>query len=78
MFLRVKDGRYAGEIREFEYLDGKALLDSGRAENPFVEPDLASSGTVPGSSITVLDAMNLARSTDPAPHQVAAVRRRRS
>jgi hypothetical protein len=38
MFLRVKIGRYAGEIREFPFTVARDLLASGRAENPFAEP----------------------------------------
>lgn len=37
MFLRVEDGYYKGEIREFSPEAARALLASGRAENPFAE-----------------------------------------
>lgn len=37
MFLRSKDGFYAGQVREFSPQAGKALLESGRAVNPFNE-----------------------------------------
>jgi hypothetical protein len=38
MFLRVKDGFYAGQIREFAPEAGRALVAAGRAENPYAEP----------------------------------------
>jgi hypothetical protein len=38
MFLRAKDGLYAGEVREFAPEIGRQLLQSGRAENPYAEP----------------------------------------
>ena len=38
MYLRVKDGRYRGEVREFPYLVAKGLLDAGRAENAYADP----------------------------------------
>lgn len=47
MFLRVKDGLYAGEIREFAPEVGRQLLASGRAENPYAEPPIAASVAVP-------------------------------
>lgn len=37
MYLRIKIGRYAGEIREFAPTVARDLLDSGRAENPFAD-----------------------------------------
>jgi hypothetical protein len=39
MFLRVKDGFYAGEIREFAPEAARALLASGRAVNPYAESE---------------------------------------
>lgn len=38
MFLLEKDGKYAGEIREFPPEVARALLDAGRAVNPYAEP----------------------------------------
>jgi hypothetical protein len=37
MYIRVKDGRYAGEIREFLPHIAKDLIAKGRASNPFNE-----------------------------------------
>ena len=37
MFLRPKDGFYAGQVREFPPHVGQELLRDGRAENPFAE-----------------------------------------
>ena len=37
MFLRSKDGFYAGQVREFPPHVGQELLREGRAENPFAE-----------------------------------------
>jgi hypothetical protein len=38
MFVRVKDGYYAGQVREFPSHIAQDLLAKGRAENPFAEP----------------------------------------
>lgn len=38
MLLRVKDGFYKGEVREFPFVVARALLAAGRAENPFADP----------------------------------------
>ena len=38
MFLRLKIGLYAGEIREFPPEVARNLLAQGRAENPYAEP----------------------------------------
>lgn len=35
MFIRLKDGFYAGTIREFPPHIAKQLIAAGRAENPF-------------------------------------------
>ena len=32
MFVRLKVGAYAGEIREMKFADGRVLVDSGRAD----------------------------------------------
>jgi hypothetical protein len=37
MYLREKDGLYAGQVRDFPPEVAAALLASGRAENPFAE-----------------------------------------
>jgi hypothetical protein len=41
MFVKVLDGRYAGEIREFAPAIAKNLIASGRAVNPYAEPEVA-------------------------------------
>jgi hypothetical protein len=41
MFLKSLDGRYAGEIREFDPAVGKELLRQGRAVNPYAAPVVA-------------------------------------
>ena len=38
MYLREKDGKYAGEIRDFPPEVARNLLATGRAENPYAEP----------------------------------------
>ena len=38
MFLRAKDGMYAGQIREYSPEAARQLLAAGRAENPYAEP----------------------------------------
>jgi hypothetical protein len=38
MYLREKDGKYAGEIRDFPPDVARQLLASGRAENPYLDP----------------------------------------
>jgi len=38
MLLRVKDGLYKGEIRDFAPEAARTLLASGRAENPYADP----------------------------------------
>jgi hypothetical protein len=38
MQLRIKIGRYAGEIREFPFTVARDLLANGRAENPYAGP----------------------------------------
>jgi hypothetical protein len=38
MLIREKDGRYAGEIRDFPSHIAHELIATGRAENPYVEP----------------------------------------
>lgn len=38
MFLRAKDGLYAGQIREYSPEAARQLLAAGRAENPYAEP----------------------------------------
>ncbi|MBS1803518.1 MAG: hypothetical protein JST28_09125 [Acidobacteria bacterium] len=37
MFVRFKDGRYSGEIREVLPQIGKELIAAGRAENPYAD-----------------------------------------
>lgn len=37
MFLRIKDGLYAGEVREYAPDVARELLRQGRAVNPFNE-----------------------------------------
>ena len=32
MFVRLKEGACAGEIREMKFADGRVLVDSGRAD----------------------------------------------
>lgn len=48
MFLRAKDGFYAGQIREYSPEAGRALLAAGRAENPYSDGD-----TVAGADVRV-------------------------
>jgi len=38
MYLREKDGKYKGQIRDFPPEVARNLLATGRAENPFAEP----------------------------------------
>ena len=38
MFVRFKTGAHAGEIAEMKFLDAKALLDDGRAEQAYQDP----------------------------------------
>ena len=38
MFVKVLDGLYAGEIREFTPVIAKELIARGRAVNPYAEP----------------------------------------
>jgi hypothetical protein len=38
MFVKVLDGLYAGEIRDFVPHIAKELIAAGRAENPYAEP----------------------------------------
>lgn len=47
MFLREKDGKYAGEIREFRPDVGAELLAAGRAENPYAESAAAAPAAAP-------------------------------
>jgi hypothetical protein len=37
MFIRAKDGFYAGEVREYPSHIAIALIAQGRAENPYAE-----------------------------------------
>jgi hypothetical protein len=39
MFVRVFDGLYAGEIRDFPSHIAHELIANGRAENPYAEPE---------------------------------------
>ncbi len=43
MYLREKDGKYAGAIRDFPPEVARNLLATGRAENPYAEPAVAPS-----------------------------------
>jgi hypothetical protein len=38
MMIRLRDGLYAGEIREFPSHIALELIRQGRAENPYAEP----------------------------------------
>jgi len=38
MDVRVKIGRYAGEIQDIPAPEAKLMLADGRAEDPYVEP----------------------------------------
>lgn len=40
MYLREKDGKYKGQIRDFPPEVARSLLATGRAENPFAEPEI--------------------------------------
>jgi hypothetical protein len=37
MYIREKDGRYAGEVREFPPHIAREMIAAGRASNPFNE-----------------------------------------
>lgn len=39
MFVRVFDGLYAGEIRDFPSHIAHELIANGRGENPYAEPE---------------------------------------
>lgn len=39
MFIRERDGFYAGQVREFPSHIALELIAAGRAENPFAEPE---------------------------------------
>jgi hypothetical protein len=41
MLLRLKTGRYAGEVREVPFVVARDLLAQGRAENPFAQQPVA-------------------------------------
>jgi hypothetical protein len=41
MFVRLKTGAYAGEIREFPFVTGRNLVESGRAEEYRFGPQTA-------------------------------------
>lgn len=53
MFLREKNGFYAGQVREFPAPVGNELLRLGRAENPYAEtqprPHLGALAAAPGA-----------------------------
>jgi len=50
MFVKVLDGLYAGEIREFHPAIAKELIARGRAVNPYAEPAVAEEILVAGTS----------------------------
>ena len=50
MFVKVLDGLYAGEIREFDPPIAKELIARGRAVNPYAEPEVAEEIPVTGTS----------------------------
>lgn len=47
MELRLKIGRYAGEIRDFEPADARQMIADGRAADPRFEDEVKPQATAP-------------------------------
>lgn len=54
MLIREKDGRYAGQVREFPSHIALELIGSGRAVNPFDEIEDAEGGIVSNTGAVVV------------------------